>query len=197
MSKKLLIIGCGTSGTRYTAKLLTNMGLSISHERSGLDGKVDWHSVGIPNDVASADVIWHQVRRPLGVIASIHTATSSSWKFIQAVDPRIKQSGSRLLRCMKYWLYWNQLCEGVASKTFQVESIANELPELMKVLDREMPTDMENIIKSVSTSDHTRKIGTISKGYPHITWKDLVAEDADIASRIMIQTTRYGYDLKN
>jgi hypothetical protein len=98
---------------------------------------------------------------------------------------------------MKYWLYWNQLCEVVASKTFQVESIVDELPELMKVLDREMPDDMENIIKSVSTSDHTRKIGSISKRYPIITWKDLVAEDADIASQIMAQTTRYGYDLKN
>jgi hypothetical protein len=41
--KKLVIIGCARSGTKYSSMLFRQLGLEIGHEEEGRDGISDWH----------------------------------------------------------------------------------------------------------------------------------------------------------
>jgi hypothetical protein len=192
---KLLILGCGRSGTRYVTKVLACAGLQIGHEKPGRDGMCNWRSVGQPDDIESHDVVWHQVRHPLGVIASFHTVMGRSWDYICEVEPRISRDDSLLLRCMKYWLYWNERCAQAATVTYRVENIAALLPSL---LERMQVSHSETIISSclsISTKDHTRqKVHKVSSSYPTVTWDDVFAADESIALQIRQQGEKFGYN---
>lgn len=196
MHTLLLIVGCGRSGTRYTAKVLRRAGLHIGHEERGHDGMVSWKSVAEPEEQKVHDVIWHQVREPLGVISSFYTVAPRSWRRICAAESRILEDDDLLLRCMKYWLYWNQRCEDVASVTYRVENMAAILP---KLLGRVGVDNSKNTIQRamrVPKDDHTRKQGhKVSDSYPQITWSDLDAIDHSLADDIREQAKKYGYEV--
>jgi hypothetical protein len=194
---KILIIGCGRSGTRYASKVLQNCGLKIAHEReAGEDGMTSWRSITNPEELKAHDIIYHQVREPLGVISSFQTVMKRTWDIICDFEPRIIREESVLLRSMKYWLYWNQLCEGEASKTYRVEDMLKELPSLLKGVDIGMTEEMRIKASRVATNDHTRVIGhAVSDTYVKVDWGDLECEDAEICMQIRDQAIRYGYDI--
>jgi hypothetical protein len=191
---RLLIIGCGRSGTRYTSKVLGRCGLKIGHEREGKDGMTSWMSIGRPGELESHSFIFHQVREPLGVISSFQTVMDRTWRTVFEVEPRITREEPKLLRCMKYWLYWNQNCEAMARGTYRVEDIRGTLPEMLSLMGLE-PTDgvIANAME-VATNDHTRTKGhKVSDTYVRVGWGDLEREDADICEQIRDQAVRYGY----
>jgi hypothetical protein len=194
---KILIIGCGRSGTRYASKVLRNCGLKIGHEReAGEDGMTSWMSIAKPEELEAFDVIFHQVREPLGVIASFKTVMKRTWRTIAEVEPRISLEDSLLLRSMKYWLYWNQLCEEKAVKTYRVENMMKELPDILKAIDVGMTDEMRKKASNVPTNDHTRQKGhKVSDTYEAVTWDDLECEDIIICTQIRDQAIRYGYDI--
>jgi hypothetical protein len=192
---RLLIVGCGRSGTRYISKVLCRAGLGIGHEKPGNDGMANWMSVAIPDDISSYDVIWHQVRHPLGVIASFGTVMERTWRFIYEKEPRILPDDAVLLRCMKYWLYWNQRCEDCASLSYRVENLRVLLPSFLERLGLEPTKDVVAESLKVPTNDHTRRQGhRVSSVYPKLVWADLVRQDASIAAQVRAQAQGYGYD---
>jgi hypothetical protein len=189
--KSLLVIGCGRSGTRYTAKALRSVGLNIGHEKLGKHGMVDWHAIAVPSSMDGHDIILHQVREPLAVIASFHTVMRSSWRFIEDHDHRISMSDPLLLRCMKYWLYWNQRCEKAASRTYRVEDIDKELPIILSEMESNKKIDWDKIRK-IPTNDHTRdKRQDVEKHV--VTWDDMLSTNLDIGNQILRLSDAYGY----
>jgi len=192
---KLLIVGCGRSGTRYASKALRAAGLDVGHEKPGADGMAHWRSVGREADLGSHDVVRHQVREPLGVIASFHTVMGRSWDFVCETEPRVPRDDPVLLRCMKYWLYWNDLCESVAGGTYRVEDFQEELPEMARALGRELSGADLEAARRVPRNDHTRRRGHKASGaYPEVAWGDLEAADGSIAAEIRAMAGRYGYE---
>jgi hypothetical protein len=130
------VTGCGRSGTKYTAELLQKLGLDIRHEEMGADGIATWCMA-----VDSEDSPWgggrrgirfgailHQVRHPLKVIPSLTTFTAPSWEFIEKHIP-CPANEPILLRAAKYWYYWNEQTEKVATWRYRIETLPNVFQE--------------------------------------------------------------------
>jgi len=191
---RLLIVGCGRSGTRYTTKVLQRAGLDIGHEKPRQHGMVHWKSVVVQGHLDAHDVVWHQVREPLGVISSFHTVGESSWQFICKHEQRIGMDDPLLLRCMKYWHYWNQRCEEVAAVTFRVENMAAILPNILRRMNIRVDGRVTEDAMRVPDNDHTRKRGHRRSGmYSPITWADMESVETALASSIRTQAKMYGY----
>lgn len=191
---RILIIGCGRSGTRYASKVLGNCGLKIGHEKRGEDGMASWRAVGHSDELAAHKIIYHQVREPLGVISSFQTVMRRTWRAICDIEPRIYNDESLLLKSMKYWLYWNQRCEEKAVKTYRVENMMKELQGILNSIDVGMTDEMRRKASKIATNDHTRVQGhKVSDTYQKVTWNDLECEDVIICTQIRDQALRYGY----
>lgn len=136
LDRKLLVTGCGRSGTKYTAELLQKLGMDVRHEEMGADGIATWCMA-----VDSEDSPWgggrrgirfgailHQVRHPLRVIPSLTTFTAPSWNYIAKYIPCPAEEPI-VLRAAKYWYYWNEEAEKVATWRYRIEAIENVFPE--------------------------------------------------------------------
>ena len=55
--------------------------------------------------------IFHQVRHPLKTIASFHLANERSWRYVFKHIPEMKIHEKIIVRCAKYWVYWNLMAE--------------------------------------------------------------------------------------
>ncbi len=170
----LLVTGCGRSGTTYIAELLQKSGLEIFHERLGKDGCASWFMASKDDHLSNELIvnaikfkhIFHQVRNPLDVITSWYTNKMDprSWTFIYKNIPEIDPKEPLLVRCAKYWYYWNLLVEKKAHWRYRIEDIAEVLPEmgqrLQTEIDKEILTQIQpninswsNTSKKVSWSD--------------------------------------------
>lgn len=190
--KKLLVIGCARSGTRYTSKVFRSLGLDIRHEKNGKDGTVNWASVAIENDLKSHDIILHQVREPIASISSIHILRKFAFKYSVSVEPKILEGKTNLQRNMRYWLFWNRLCSEKSMLTYRVEDLTKRIKEFMDLIGKEITEkDIVNICK-ISTQDHSCKNWPT---YKAITLNDLLKEDEYIAEEIKKDAEKYGYKL--
>lgn len=123
---RVLVTGCGRSGTRYATRAMSAIGVSLGHEKDGEDGRADWH---LAADPSGYDLVLHQVRSPLEVVASCYTISDRSWHFMAARSP-VRITDPLLVRCMSYWVYWNELAEFSSHTTYRVEDMVMELPRL-------------------------------------------------------------------
>jgi hypothetical protein len=156
-ARKLLVTGCGRSGTKYIALVLRRLGLDVQHEAMGRDGVVSWYMAvdaeGVPFGPARQDCefehVLHQVRHPLAVIASAASFKPQTWEFICAHIP-VSMVDPLPLRCAKYWYYWNLEAERVAHWRYRVEDLTSVFETLCArlrvrgdtaVLER-VPTDL-------------------------------------------------------
>lgn len=191
----LLITGCARSGTTFTSKFFLECGLGIFHEAIGPHGSASWLMAvktkkcpwGDPNHRVSFQHIFHQVRDPLKVIASVYTAEPyESWKYICKHVPQIKMSDSKLLRSAKYWYYWNLKAERKAELTYRIEEIESVLDKMSRIL--KIPLD-----KSV-LANIPKDINTRGNHYIEVTWEKLADElPSDLYKKIRRMAKRYGY----
>ena len=213
MNRKLLVIGCGRSGTRYISKLLIKCGVDVGHERTGKDGVASWYmtpgleseahytGTGLPfgkmskyADLGSDPIIIHQVRHPLKAIASQQTFLPASWKYVESFAfTKISPKDSRLLKCMKYWYYWNLKAEQSADALFRVEELPNEFEAFCVALGRpELVSDASyKILKETSTTINSRR-----KRYTPLAWRHLHKEAPHLCTRIKKLATKYNYDIR-
>jgi hypothetical protein len=134
-NKKILITGCGRSGTKYITFVLRRLGVDVRHERMGRDGVASWYMAvdtsrvpfGQPRRGTTFEHIYHQVRHPLQVIASAATFKEPSWQFICAHSP-ISMREPLLLRSLKYWYYWNLEAEKIAHWRYRIEDFPAVFP---------------------------------------------------------------------
>lgn len=153
--KLLLVTGCARSGTTYIAKVLKHCGLKVSHEKISPDGVVSWLMVvtsdsapyGPPYVEGAYKHIFHQVRCPLKTIASVYcNEPPESWRYIQKFLPQIKNTDSVLIKCVKYWIYWNLLAEAKAEFTYRVEDTEEALVTMGEILGIYLPPEAAHLV---------------------------------------------------
>jgi|SRR3989344_5934121 len=183
--KKLLIIGCGRSGTAFSSALFQGLSLDIPHEKVGKDGISSWYETIKDKEelINNYSFILHQVRDPLKVIASTQTLSEESWKYISDYIP-IELGEDIILRCAKYWYYWNLIAEKKAHMTLKVEEIFKMLPEICKNLDIEFK-NLEFLQKE--------SINTRNGRFQPVTWEDIKKKDKGMHDLCLKLAKRYGY----
>jgi len=189
----IAITGCARAGTAYTATLLHHLGYEVGHEELLPDGIVSWplaagtiESPWGPSPakiLAIADLVLHQTREPLSAIRSIQTLASSSWDFICAKSP-CRPDDSLVLRSAKYWLHWNLMSERIATRTYRLEAVRDELPAMIEALGRPpVRTDVE----AVPRANARPSVGAA------LTWDALRGESTTVADEVAALAVRYGY----
>jgi hypothetical protein len=223
--KKLLVTGCGRSGTQFSAVLFSGLGVEIGHERVRRDGIASWCMAadadavpwGEPRTRFSFEHVFHQIRHPLAVIESSSTLKPSSWEFICAHTP-CHPADPPVERAAKYWLCWNRLAEAIATTSFRIENVVDELGRLCGVLG---VADDTSVLSRVPTNLNTRRFGralhlhdelerrtpirfpaavrrsltrTAGPGRPSLTWSELARLAPGQCEELREQARAYGYD---
>lgn len=170
----ILVTGCARSGTTYMTKVLRAAGLDVLHEAHGADGTVSWtmavtaHHTPWGPSYKEGDFkhIFHQVRHPLLTIASVmKTEPKESWDFIRKHVPQIKPTDNKLVKAVKYWIYWNRLAEEKAEMTYRIEDLEYVLDEIGAVIGYSLPLEAVDGISK--TTNHRGD-------YEHVyTWSEL------------------------
>lgn len=161
--KRLLITGCGRSGTKYVTHLLRRLGLDVPHERMGADGIASWAMAvdvdavvwGVSPRDYDFEQVFHQVRDPRQVIASATTFKPRSWDFICA-HTAIPAHDPVLLRAAKYWYYWNLEAEKIAGWRYRIDGLADVFEEFCARL-RLVPD--RQVLAQVDPDVNTRRRG--------------------------------------
>lgn len=189
----LKVIGCGRSGTTYTAKVFQEFGVDIGHERLMSDGIASWYlgsdQEKVPLGPSMRDLAWldvgvvHQVREPLSAISSCLAIGKISREFLANETPFLRNLNTRLGFAMRYWLYWNQKCEEIASFTYQVERLDVHLRDILavgKIQAKESPALA--FPKNVNSRAHQK-----------VNWDNLFDEDSVLAQEVHDLGNHYGY----
>lgn len=189
--RKLLIVGCGRSGTKYISELLKKNGFDVGHEQDGTDGIASWPMTitdgedppwGPSFREYKFDAIVHQVRNPVKVISSCHTILDKSWNYIKKYIP-IKETDSKLIMCAKYWYYWNLRAENLANFTYRIEDIDSTLPKLLKILrGKDYPSRLLDVSRDVNRRPHCL-----------ISLEKVGREEKELYDKIINLSLRYGY----
>lgn len=194
---KIMILGCGRSGTTYTSKLFKSYGYSVGHERLGKHGISSWLLVSDKKEVFLGPSYYqlseldlpsvHQVRHPVKTIASCQSTGHQSWEFLSDEISIDLNKDSKILRGMKYWLYWNLKAEERAIYTYRVENLEESFPKLLEIGGF---STNQKVQKIVSKKTNTR---------PHssLEWKDLIKEDENLTNKIKKLALRYGYEIND
>ena len=219
IEKKLLITGCGRSGTLYSARLFSELGMDILHEldrytqdEKGKDGFASWFMAvddpHPPQGPSSQDYqfqyVLHQVRHPLAVIASfaqfILQKGSRSPEFIEKYIPDLKQGLENtdlsvkqrlILQSARYWYEWNILALQKATDTIRLENMGRELPRLCDALGIDYDADVLTKI-----SPRTNDRGFYVEDEPWVvSWEELELLDPDLTDRIRTLAETFGYQI--
>lgn len=167
MAEKVLITGCGRSGTVYIATCLNLVGIGVGHEQMGPRGAVSgaWCAPEPPyphyherGERPEFDVIAHQVREPLATIGSITTSLEQSWKFMARWIP-ISMDWPVLKRAVHAWYHWNQMALDQAAWGWRIEDLPWE--SVLTLFNHEY-VPLPQVSKTTNHRDHVE-----------VTWADV------------------------
>lgn len=215
---KLLIIGCGRSGTNSIADALSKLlgNDAIGHEHLGTLGMASWlHAIDtsitppsfpdkatptcplrqseLPKYYNDDVIIVHQVRDPIAVINSLKSFKPESWQYIHSIFPDISPAGT-LEDSIKYYILWNQAAEKNAVFTYRVEDL------------RENGAIFEKFATAIGhpeiISQYSRfktlpqNINSRSNRW-NVTFDDIQKKYPQLAEDLKALVTRYGYNIEN
>lgn len=219
---KVLVTGCGRSGTKFTALLLQRLGLDVRHEKLGRDGIAAWPlAVRTPTTPWGPAVaperfgeIFHQVRHPLAVIRSVVTFKPDSWTYVYA-HTSASAADPLVLRGAKYWLEWNEHAERIATWRYRIEDVAAVFDELCERLDvtadwsalERLPADTNtrrygrvfHYYDEISARLRLRRVETVAHAVarpqerPEVSWSTVERLDPRLAARVRAKAETYGY----
>jgi hypothetical protein len=164
--RRVLITGCGRSGTRYTVALLDKHGLDVRHEEIGRDGAVSWCMAvdsertpwGPPRREYQFEHIFQQVRSPLKAIPSMLAMNERSWRYICEWIPCVLDEAP-ILRAAKYWYYWNLHAEKIAQWRYRIEDFRHVYPEFCDRLGiRANATALDSLATNINTRSYGRAL---------------------------------------
>ena len=214
--KKLLVTGCGRSGTLYITSYLQKLGLDVRHEEPippngvmGNDGMVSWFMsaddpsppMGPGRSQYEFKYILHLVRHPLKVIASvaqfIFKLDIKSYKYIKKHCgfthwPTFSQSIKKdeLLKCAaEYWLCWNNLTNNIATHRARIENLDEDISPLLETLELTLNNVMTNEISKTTNS----RSKYLKDDAWLLSWTSLYEIDQDLAERVKMLSIEYGY----
>lgn len=147
---KLIITGCGSSGTRYLAAVLAAAGFNVGHEVAiSLRGielpkkipegmvEVSWLATShlTPSRPPALEncIVWHVVRNPLRVANTFrhkHFFQNVGSEYLNQVKNAISLSDDNPE--LDYWIEWNALAAKSATKTIQIETVRDDLGGFLK-----------------------------------------------------------------
>jgi len=185
--KCVLITGCQKAGMGFISNILKESGVQVGVTKMGPDGNVDWRRPYSDND--EYEIILHQVREPLADIEASLEMGDWAWKFICSKESRITMDDSVLLRCMKYWLYWNQRAQAAAEWTYRMESLPGVLDKILEAIG--LSSESRGNVEEMSTKFHKQRIAREAKG--KLTFGDILAEDRAIGEFVDFMGKAYGY----
>jgi hypothetical protein len=160
----------------------------------GKDGASCWYVAAQPNyrkrgvDLTKVrfEHIFHQVRDPLKTISSVYFSEDRlSWHYILKHTPEIKYRDPHLVKCAKYWYYWNLKAETFAEWTYRLEDIDLVWDEFCQRIGKKL---LRSAIEQTPKNVNTRG--------PHelFTWEDLRRElDPELYQNIVNMARKYGY----
>lgn len=200
MNNKILITGCGRSGTVYMSKLLLALGLDVQHEEEiGKDGVVSWLMATKSDKILNSNypkfsdynfnIILHQVREPLKTISSCQVLQKYIWDFTKSFIP-INDEDTLILKCMKYYYYWNLIAEKNAIWTFKIENLKEELELFCKKIQH---TELYNKKSLEIIENFPIDVNTRRGSFKPLTWEELEKEDSSLYKLIKEQAKRYNY----
>ncbi len=192
----LLITGCGRSGTQFMYEYLKASGLEVGHEHMKDHGLVSWLMTSnaswspwgpIP-DQYSFEYIFHQVRHPLKVIESYYNIPPlATWEWVSLTIPEIKQEDPDIVKCAKYWFYWNILSESKAEWTYRIEDFDTAYKEMGQRVGLDLSKEVLDMIPKTTNT----KVKTTDK---KITWSLLKQElPENLFEKVVWLANKYGY----
>jgi hypothetical protein len=153
------------------------------------------------------EFVLHVVRHPLKVIASVaqfilqYGAPSPEYIERHSPETRLTFQECRslepkkqfILRAARYWYHWNQLAEGKADQTIQVEQLTSALLCLCHHLNVEyVPGKVDKIPKNTNARcQHVREKPWV------VEWADIEALDPSLCMDIRHLADKYGYENSN
>lgn len=178
---RLLVTGCGRSGTRWLAWTLAEAGVPATHEGGGHDPRrglvlsspVDvswpagWWAADFPGLIA------HQIRHPLDVAASTEKRRTFAkprpyGKWAMSKVPAIAAEPDPIRKALRYWHDWNRMLQPHADICWQVETL--DADTLTDVLARAgVPVD-PSALRTVLAAD---AVDRHDSEHPPLTWDDL------------------------
>ncbi len=219
--RKLLILACARSGTKYIHKVWKKAGLDIGHEYTGRDGSathfwaVDaekclefpWESpkdrkahIGERRSDFTFGNTWHQIREPLACITSNSLVIPrNEWAWLRQYIPLPAGKHDTKYLSMLYWLHWNTLCEDYADTSYRIEDIEHEWPLLTNMLGMG-GVPLPNVDKQTNRAKRWSKPFVdreAIKKAPDLTWADLDAIDPILTGLIMTKADRFGYRVED
>jgi len=221
--RRLLVTGCGRSGTTYVSLLLRRCRLHVPHERKiGRDGIASWlfgaEASVVPWGPTPAgfrfEHVVQLVRDPLKSIPSIATFRQSAWDYIGRHVP-CDPSRPMLARAAAYWLHWNALIEKRATIRLRTEDLPAALPHVCAAIGASVELDeLERVPRDLNTRRHGRifasfetrclRLGLVPKlpkalfsrlspAYEDTSWADLFALDPALSRKVFEKASEYGY----
>lgn len=215
--RKLLIVACARSGTKYIHKVMQKVGLDIGHEYTGKDGSathfwaVDppqclefpWESpkdrkahIGERRSDFEFEHKWHQIRDPLKCITSNSLVIPrNEWQWLGQYIPIPAAKHDTKYLSMLYWLYWNAMCEDYADSSYRIEDIDHEWPLLAEMVGLKgvpLPAVDKQMNRAKRWSKPYVDREAIKK-MPDLTWAHLEAIDPILTDAIRAKADRFGY----
>jgi hypothetical protein len=183
--REILVMACSRSGTNYTSEYLTRSGLKVGHERVAEHGAVGWPFVIPPNrERYRWGVVMHQVRHPLGVIASMATHVASLMNTVASHLGGLP--ADRLHASMLYWIQWNELIERETDLIYRVEDLWPHGPADLMIRSclptMEMGAAPQKLTRALNHREHAP-----------VEWADLERKDQRASRYIYLMAHKYGY----
>jgi hypothetical protein len=217
--RRLLITGCGRSGTLYAMEIWRALGLDIRHERPvppngmiGADGMASWFMAADDPEPPSGpsaldyefDVIIHQVRHPLKVIASMAQFILREGKrapgYIEQNVPDTKLSSDEqnyldhkhqlILQGSRYWYHWNVLAEAKADATVKIENLNLQLPYLCDLVGIDY---QPGVLRGIPEDINARHLHIQDEPWV-VDWTEIKNLDTRLYENIRDLAATYGYE---
>jgi hypothetical protein len=220
-AERILITGCGRSGTGFTSALLKALDLECGHERvfslhAVARGEVDWPE-SLPAesswlaapflaDLPAGTAILHQVRNPLSVVRSLARIRlfEDPGPYRDFAEQHMAENGAfddvaPLVACLRYWDEWNALVEreALGSDLFYRRYRVDELqPDYVAALLDELGQhrfvhEIEDRMRLVRSDSNTRGDKSLDG---ELTWESL--PECAAKQAVLARASEYGFDLE-
>lgn len=214
--KPFVITGCGRSGTTFTWRLLNRLGIRTSHEEffraetrfyfeewlteTNTSGEVSGLAAPALGYLDPGTTIYHQVRNPVAVIASLmglrnfhpehHQSLLVKYNF--RYIPSMDMTDDPIVTCMKYWLHWNRLVPPTATR-FQAESLLERMGAwgLISAMIAESTTIIAAMTCGNAAASLGNRVHSLARD-PSVSWRRL-PDAGGLKEAIFHQAQEYGY----